>query len=305
MIPDFQSLMLPVLEHAVQGEIRISDLVSQLADDFSLSEEERSKTLPSSGQSVLYNRSQWAKTYLKQAGLLEPTKHAHFRISKRGREVLKNPPERIDIGFLEQFPEFQAFRNRGKKSQANESSPIDESTKAPPEASPEDVLTAAHQQIEEAFIADLIDRLLAGTPAFFEKAIVELLLAMGYGGSATGSGRTLGQSGDNGVDGVIDQDPLGVDQLYIQAKRYNPDNLVSSGAIRDFYGALSLKKAKKGIFVTTSGFTKSALDTAAQLDGRMVLIDGDRLGKLMVRYNVGCRDKYTLHIKDFDEDFFD
>lgn len=305
MIPDFQTLMLPVLQHAASNEIRISELVSQLADDFGLTDEERNQTLPSSGQSVLYNRSQWAKTYLKQAGLLEPTTRAHFMISERGIEVLKNPPQHINITFLEQFPEFRAFRDRGKKSLADKSSTVADPVKVAADATPEDVLTSAHQQIEESFISDLIDRLLAGTPAFFEKAIVELLLAMGYGGSATGSGRTLGQSGDNGVDGVIDQDPLGVDQLYIQAKRYNPDNLVSSGSIRDFYGALSLKKAKKGIFVTTSGFTKSALETAVQLDGRIVLIDGERLGKLMVRYNVGCRDKYTLHIKDFDEDFFE
>lgn len=302
MIPDFQSLMLPVLRHAASGEIRISELVPQLADDFGLSQEERSETLPSSGQTVLYNRSQWAKTYLKQAGLLEPTKRAYFKISERGLDVLKNPPARIDIPFLEQFEEFRQFRERNKKPKEPQTGIVAEPES---DASPEDILTSAHKQITDAFIAELIERLLAGTPAFFEKAIVELLLAMGYGGSATGAGRTLGQSGDNGVDGVIDQDPLGVDQLYIQAKRYAPDNLVSSGAIRDFYGALSLKRAKKGIFVTTSGFTRSALDTAAQLDGRIVLIDGDRLGRLMVRYNVGCRDKYTLHVKDFDEDFFD
>lgn len=302
MIPDFQSLMLPVLQHAAEGEIRISELVPQLADDFGLTPDERAQTLPSSGQTVLYNRSQWAKTYLKQAGLLEPTTRAYFKISARGHEVLANPPPRIDIPYLERFEEFRQFRERNKKPQAQ---PTESAVEPLNDASPEDVLTATHQQITDAFISELIERLLAGTPAFFEKAIVELLLAMGYGGSATGAGRTLGQSGDNGVDGVIDQDPLGVDQLYIQAKRYAPDNLVSSGAIRDFYGALSLKKAKKGIFVTTSGFTRGALETAAQLDGRIVLIDGERLGRLMVRYNVGCRDKYALHVKDFDEDFFD
>lgn len=297
--------MLPVLKHAATGEIRISELVHQLADDFDLSTDERSQTLPSSGQSVLYNRAQWAKTYLKQAGLLEPTKRAHFRISGRGRDVLTNPPQRIDIAFLEQFPEFRAFRDRSKKSQDDDSTTTATSAEPPSDASPEDVLTAAHQQIQEAFIAELIDRLLDGTPAFFEKAIVELLLAMGYGGSSKEAGRAIGQSGDNGVDGVIDQDPLGVDQIYIQAKRYSADNLVGASSIRDFFGALSLKKAQKGIFVTTSGFSKSAIETAAQLGGRIVLIDGKQLGRLMVRYDVGCRSKYTLHVKDFDEDFFD
>lgn len=305
MIPDFQTLMLPVLKHAAAGEIRISELVPQLADDFGLSAEERSQTLPSSGQSVLYNRAQWAKTYLKQAGLLEPTRRAHFRISQRGLDILKSPPARIDIGFLEQFSEFRAFRDRSKKADDGDTPIVVETTKVTADASPEDVLTAAHQQIEEAFIAELIDRLLDGTPGFFEKAIVELLLAMGYGGSSRDAGRAIGQSGDNGVDGVIDQDPLGVDQIYIQAKRYGADNIVGASSIRDFFGALSLKKAQKGIFVTTSSFSKSARETAAQLGGRIVLIDGKQLGRLMVRYNVGCRDKYTLHIKDFDEDFFD
>jgi len=297
--------MLPVLKHAANGEIRISELVPQLAEDFQLTQEERDQTLPSSGQSVLYNRAQWAKTYLKQAGLLQPTKRAHFQISERGLQILKAPPARIDIAFLEQFEEFRAFRDRSKKADDAGRPAVIEVAEVSLDSSPEDVLTSAHQQIEEAFIAELIDRLLVGTPAFFEKAIVELLLAMGYGGSSNDAGRAIGQSGDNGVDGVIDQDPLGVDQIYLQAKRYAADNIVGASAIRDFFGALSLKKAQKGIFVTTSSFSKSARETAAQLGGRIVLIDGKQLGRLMVRYNVGCRDKYTLHVKDFDEDFFD
>jgi len=297
--------MLPVLRHAATGEIRISELVPQLADDFGLTQDERDQTLPSSGQSVLYNRAQWAKTYLKQAGLLQPTKRAHFQISEQGLQILKSPPVRIDIPFLEQFAEFHAFRDRSKKADDIDASIVVEVAEVSPDSSPEDILTAVHQQIEEAFIAELIERLLVGTPAFFEKAIVELLLAMGYGGSSKDAGRAIGQSGDNGVDGVIDQDPLGVDQIYLQAKRYAADNIVGPSALRDFFGALSLKKAQKGIFVTTSSFSKSARETAAQLGGRIVLIDGKQLGRLMVRYNVGCRDKYALHVKDFDEDFVD
>lgn len=243
--------------------------------------------------------------------LLEAGRFACFikkgllQISERGRSILQNPPSRIDIAFLEQFPEFLAFRDRSKKVDETETLLVSEPTKAAIDASPEDVLTAVHQQIEIAFIAELIERLQIGTPAFFEKAIVELLLAMGYGGSSKEAGRAIGQSGDNGVDGVIDQDPLGVDQIYVQAKRYGADNIVGAASIRDFFGALSLKKAHKGIFVTTSSFSKSAHETAAQLGGRIVLIDGKQLGRLMVRYNVGCRDKYALHVKDFDEDFFD
>lgn len=298
--------MLPVLHLSGEGETSIGDATDHVSDLFDLSPDERDELLPSGKLPVIRSRVHWAKAYLKQAGLVEATKRGHVKATARGQEVLRNAPGQIDNAFLEQFSEFRDFRDRSKKVSGEPSAPsLISQTEQDAAASPEDILTSAHRQITDAFIAELIERLLAGTPAFFEKAIVELLLAMGYGGSATGAGRTLGQSGDNGVDGVIDQDPLGVDQLYIQAKRYASDNLVSSGAIRDFYGALSLKRAKKGIFVTTSGFTRSALETAAQLDGRIVLIDGDRLGQLMVRYNVGCRDKYTLNVKDFDEDFFD
>ncbi|PKP93998.1 MAG: restriction endonuclease [Alphaproteobacteria bacterium HGW-Alphaproteobacteria-14] len=294
--------MLPVLRLAAEGEASISSATEILSDQFSLTPIERDTLLPSGKLKVIRSRIHWAKAYLKQAGLVEPTKRGHFRITDRGRTVLQNPPTRIDIAFLDQFQEFREFKARGKQTEGHDAAP---QSQTDPSASPEDVLTGAYQQITDAFIAELIDRLLGGTPAFFEKAIVELLLAMGYGGSTEEAGRAIGKAGDDGVDGVIDQDPLGVDQIYIQAKRYNAGNTVGPAAIREFYGALSMKKAQKGIFVTTSGFTKSALDTASQIGGRIVLIDGQQLGRLMVRYNVGCRDKYTLHVKDFDEDFFD
>lgn len=302
MIPDYQTLMLPLLRLAAEGETRISEATERLAELFSLGEEERRRTIPSGGVTYISNRTQWARTYLRQAGLLEPTRRAHFRITERGRAVLQNPPARIDNAFLEQFEEFRQFRARSRKAEG-----MAALAPAPgnPAASPEDTLTAVHQQITDAFIAELIDRLIAGTPAFFEKAIVNVLLAMGYGGSSAEAGRAIGKAGDDGLDGVIDQDPLGVDQIYLQAKRYRSDNLVGPAAIREFYGALSMKKASKGIFVTTSGFTRSACETAGMIGGRIVLIDGQQLGALMVRYNVGCRDKYALHVKDFDEDFFD
>ncbi|MFC3100399.1 restriction endonuclease [Altererythrobacter lauratis] len=302
MIPDYQTLMLPVLRLAAEGEASINAATETVSDLFNLTEDERNELLPSGKLTTIRSRVHWAKAYLTQAGLVEPTKRGHFRITDRGRAVLQNAPERIDNAFLDQFEEFRRFKQRGKKSDGDITIP---QTQADASASPEDVLTAAYQQITDAFITELIDRLIAGSPAFFEKAIVELLLAMGYGGSSVDAGRAIGKAGDDGVDGVIDQDPLGVDQIYIQAKRYKPDNIVGPAAIREFFGALSMKKAQKGIFVTTSGFTKSALETATQIGGRIVLIDGHQLGRLMVRYNVGCRDKYALHVKDFDEDFFD
>lgn len=302
MIPDYQTLMLPVLRLAEAGETSIGSAVETLSDQFSLTPEERGELLPSGRQTVIGNRVHWAKAYLKQAGLVEPTKRGHFRITDRGRAVLQNPPERIDNAFLDQFEEFRQFRERRRK--AGEAGCI---AQIAPEssASPEDVLTTAYKQITDAFIDELIDRLIEASPAFFEKAIIELLLAMGYGGSSQDAGRAIGRSGDNGVDGVIDQDPLGVDQIFVQAKRYQRENLVGPAAIREFFGALSMRGAQKGIFVTTSGFTEAAHDTANQIGGRIVLIDGQQLGRLMVRYNIGCRDRYSLHIKDFDEDFFE
>ena len=170
---------------------------------------------------------------------------------------------------------------------------------------PDEALRRAHTAITSALAEDLLDRVRKSSPAFFERLIVALLLAMGYGGTSEDAGRALGQSGDAGVDGVIDQDPLGVDQIYVQAKRYGDGNNVGAGAIRDFYGALSLKKAQKGIFVTTSAFSSGAIETARGLGSRIVLIDGLQLAKLMTRYNVGCRDEDVLHIKKIDEDFFD
>lgn len=212
--------------------------------------------------------------------------------------------------YLDQFKEFQDFKAKVNEAdgttaatspaQASESFSAPASTETPDEA-----LRKAHSAITGALAADLLDRVRKATPAFFEKLIVELLLAMGYGGTSEEAGRALGQSGDDGVDGVIDQDPLGVDQIFVQAKRYAEGNNISAGAIRDFYGALSLKKAHKGIFVSTSAFSQPAIDTARGLGSRIVLIDGLQLSRLMIRYNVGCRDEEVLHLKKMDEDFFD
>ena len=232
--------------------------------------------------------------------MIEYTRRGHFRATERGKAVLLNPKVKINNRFLRTMPEFVAFQSRGK---VEAQTPIVEVALI--DATPEEALRDAYLRINDTIATDLLDRLRAGTPAFFERSIVQLLLAMGYGGSSEDAGRAIGQSGDDGVDGVIDQDPLGVDQIYIQAKRYAVGNSVGSPAIRDFYGSLSLKKAQKGIFVTTSSFSKSAVDTAHQIGARIVLIDSEQLGKLMVRHNVGCRDQEVLHINRIDDDFFE
>ncbi len=299
MIPDYQSLMRPVLEHAAKGEVRIGDLIETLIEELGLTDDEREEMLPSGRQPVFYNRVHWAKTYLKQAGLVRPTRRAHFVITERGQNALADPAATIDTAYLKQFEEFRAFQGRSSESVTSA-----ETDDAANDITPDEALRAAHNKINESVAADLLDRVRDVSPAFFESMIVSLLVAMGYGGSSEEAGRALGRSGDDGVDGVIDQDPLGVDQIYLQAKRYAEGNSVGAGAIRDFFGALSLKRATKGIFVTTSTFSASATDTARGLGNRIVLIDGSQLARLMLRYNIGCRDEDVLHIKKVDEDFF-
>jgi restriction system protein len=301
LIPDYQTLMLPVLKLAASGEVSISDAVESVSKEFALTTSELTEMLPSGRLSVIRSRVHWAKAYLKQAGLVEATKRGHFRITLNGQVLLGENPAKIDNNLLRRFPEFRSFLARGK-AEAGGGPTI---MAVPNEATPEEVLQDAYQQITRSVAQELIDRLRAGSPAFFERAIVTLLIEMGYGGSSEDAGRAIGQSGDDGVDGVIDQDPLGVDQIYVQAKRYAEGNAVGPAAIREFFGSLSLKKAQKGIFVSTSGFSKSAIDTARQIGARIVLIDADQLGRLMVRHNVGCRDQEVLHIKRVDEDFFE
>jgi restriction system protein len=251
------------------------------------------------------NRVHWAKTYLLKAGLVESTRRGYFRITTRGQAALTNATTVINNAFLDQFKEFQDFKAKVNESEAlpmNRGPLVAVSSSS---ETPDEALRRAHGVITRSLTADLLDRVRNSSPMFFEKLIVALLLAMGYGGTSEEAGRALGQSGDDGVDGVIDQDPLGVDQIFVQAKRYGEGNNIGAGAIRDFYGALSLKKAHKGIFVTTSTFSQPAMDTARGLGSRIVLIDGLQLSKLMLRYNVGCRDEDVLHLKKVDEDFFE
>jgi restriction system protein len=301
-VPDYQSLMLPVLRAAAAGERRIGAVVQSLAEELGLSEAARAALLASGRQTIFANRVHWAKTYLAKAGLVEATKRGHFRLTRRGVDVLAASPERIDNRFLSRFEEFRQFSDRSAQSTDDEVVP--EPADAA-EQTPDEIMRAAHRRIEAALAEDLLDRVRAAPPDFFERLIVNLLLAMGYGGSAADAGRALGRSGDDGVDGVIDQDALGLDRVYIQAKRYAAGNSVGPGAIRDFFGSLDRHKAAKGLFVTTSGFTSSARETAEYLSKRIVLIDGEQLTRLMIRHNVGCRIEEVLHVKKVDEDFFE
>jgi restriction system protein len=304
-IPDYQALMLPVLRAAKNGEVRISEVRARLADELNLTDEEKEKLLPSGKQGLFDNRVHWAKTYLGKAGLLEATKRAHFKITQRGLNILSlNPPE-IDNETLNQFEEFKQFRERAAETTGEEAKTIQPMASASQIETPDEIMRKAHKQIEAYLAQDLLERILLAPPAFFEHVIVSLLVRMGYGGSGSEAGRVLGKSGDDGVDGVIDQDALGLDRVYIQAKRYAVGNNIGSGAIRDFFGSLDRHKAAKGLFVTTSSFSSTARETAEFLSKRIVLIDGAQLTILMIRHNIGCRTEQTLHIKKIDEDFFE
>lgn len=300
MLPSYQDIMKPVLEAAKNEEVKLSNVVDLLAEQFNLSEDERTELLPSGRQAAFTNRVGWAKTYLAKAGLLDSTRRGHFVITALGKEAL-NSDEEINNQYLKRFDDFKVFT----KQKNGDSDKVEESTVSDSDATPDEVLRAAYKQINDVLASDILSRTRKVSPAFFEQLLIDLLLAMGYGGSDEGMAHTLGRSGDNGVDGVINQDPLGVDQVYIQAKRYAEGNNVGSSEIRDFFGALNLKKAQKGIFITTSDFTSSASQTAKDLGMRIVLINGKELANLMLRYNVGSRDEQVIYIKRIDEEFFE
>jgi restriction system protein len=299
-IPDFQSLMLPVLEESAAGEVRISDVVTVLGRKLALTEAELSELLPSGKQTTFANRVNWAKSYLGKAGLIRLTKRAYFEISERGRAVLASPPKTINIKFLESFPEFKVFRETTVENSETPQSGL----AALKELAPDEVMRSASNELQRSLSAEILARIIASPPDFFERLIVQLLIAMGYGGSAIEAGKALGKSGDGGVDGVIDQDALGLDRIYVQAKRY-ANSKISSSEIRDFFGSLDRFKANKGLFVTTSTFSQASKETAEMLSKRIVLIDGEFLTRLMIRFDIGCRVEEVIYIKKLDEDFFD
>lgn len=320
MIPNYQDCMRPFLEavkNAPDTEVKLRDIITTISDHFQLSEAERSEPLPSGKQPIIDNRVGWARTYLSKAGLIDSPRRAHFQITQRGLNALSDTSTKINTRYLKQFEEFVDFTNTSNTTEKNilpeQTDPNitrqditqEESTAQEDTATPDEILRNAYKTINDTLAQDILERTRNVTPAFFEQLLIDLLIAMGYGGTEEGTAHALGKSGDNGVDGVINQDPLGVDQIYIQAKRYKQGNNISSGEIRDFFGALNLKNAHKGIFITTSDFTASAVETAQRLSTRIVLINGNELAKLMLRYNIGSRNEQTLQIKKIDEEFFE
>lgn len=297
-IPDFQTLMLPLLRFCADGaEHGRHDALPVLAREFALSEVELAELLPSGRQGIFVNRLAWAKSYLKQAGLLVTTARGVFRITARGKSALEENPVRINMKFLERYPEYQAFRSlrRDRSAPEFESSAIQEVT-------PEELLESGYRQLRIALTNELLSQVRAASPAFFERLVVELLLRMGYGGTREDAGQVVGKSGDGGIDGIIKEDRLGLDVIYIQAKRWDGD--IGSSEIRNFIGALSVHKAEKGVFITTSGFNKNARETAARVNSKLVLIDGPTLAEFMIDFGLGVSPVNTYEIKRIDSDFF-
>ena len=299
-IPDFQTIMLPLLKLAQDGkEHSINEAVEMLSGLFNLPEEEKSKLLPSGQQPIFYNRVGWARTYLKKAKLLEDPRRGYFRITERGREVLQKELKSIDMRFLRQFPEYIEFRESVRETATTPE--IDESLD---ELTPEEALEEAYQKIRNDLVDELLGAVRNSAWGFFEKLVVELLVKMGYGGSRREAARAVGGSGDEGIDGIIDEDRLGLDTIYIQAKKWAEDNPVGRPEIQKFVGALQGQRAKKGIFITTSRFSEGARDYVRNIDTKVVLIDGKRLANLMIDYSVGVAPKTIYELKSLDSDYF-
>lgn len=296
-IPDYQKLMLPLLKLLANGqELHFSPLVNILSDEFNLSDEERKQLLPSGQMTTIKSRSGWARTYLKKAGLIEQPKRGYVKITARGLGVLEKNLAQIDNKFLEQYPEFIAFRDAGK-SEIEPQVPnlISDTT-------PEESIENAFFNLNSQLSSDLLEIIKSSTPSFFERLVVELLLAMGYGGSRIDAGRAIGQSGDGGIDGIIDEDKLGLDSIYIQAKRW--EGSVGRPEIQKFVGALQGNRAHKGVFITTSEFTKDAQEYVKNISNKVVLINGFTLTKLMIENDVGVSTVSTYKVKKIDSDYF-
>ena len=302
-IPDYQTLMLPLLQFAAMGETRVPDVADLIANQFGLTPDERDQLLPSGRQRILHNRAHWAKFYMSKAGLISSTRRGWFVASEAGRALLATKPNRIDVETLFAISSFVEFYRGGNAPGAE---PNNGSALVPTvaELTPEEQIDAALLTQQSTLRDDLLQRILQNSPGFFEGVILDLLVAMGYGGSRRNAAHQLGRAGDGGIDGVINEDALGLDRVYVQAKRYASATSVGRPEVQGFVGSLVGLSATKGVFVTTSVFSQQATEFVRHLAQRVILIDGHRLASLMIEHNVGVRTNRTIEFKRLDEDFF-
>lgn len=289
--------MLPLLRFAADGqEHSLREAIESLADHFHLSDDERKALLPSGRQATFDNRVGWARTYMKKAGLLKTPRRGYFTITDSGLRALKTNPDKINVKFLEQYPEFLDFRTKGKATHTDVTMPTEERT-------PREVMEDAYATIRTQLAGELLERIAQSSPQFFERLVVDLLVTMGYGGTRRDAGEAVGGSGDEGIDGIIKEDRLGLEVVYIQAKRW--ENTVHRPEIQKFVGALSGQNARKGVFMTTSNFSAGAVEYAKGLSVKVVLIDGETLASLMIDHGVGVTPEASYEIKRVDSDYFD
>jgi restriction system protein len=298
-IPDFQSILMPLLKACADGhEHNNQELRHILSEQFGLTEVELAIKLPSGKQGVFDNRVAWAKAHLKQAGLIEITQRGIYRITARGLDVLGENPQTLNIKYLKQFSEYVAFLSGGQNDKPKLTEPV-----SPLSETPDELIAGGYKQLREALATELLERIKTVSPSRFEELVVELLLKMGYGGTQEDAGQVVGKSGDGGIDGIINEDRLGLDVIYIQAKRWEAD--VGRPEIQKFVGALAGNKANKGVFITSSSFTKEARSYANQVNHKVVLIDGVMLAELMMDYDLGVSTKDVFTVKRLDSDYFD
>lgn len=301
-IPDFQAIMLPLLSLVSNGEeYRFRDLVEPISNHFGLSDEEKAESIPSGPQPKITNRVGWAATHLSKAGLTERPRHGYLKITERGLSLLEEGPDRIDLKLLDRYPEHLSFRS-GKKDR----------TSSPPQGHPEpveetrtpsEIMGDAYRDVRSGLAEEILQQVKSCSPGFFERLVVDLLVSMGYGGTRADAGEVIGRSGDGGIDGTIKEDRLGLDVIYVQAKRW--ENTVGRPDIQQFAGALQGQKARKGVFITTSGFSKAALDYARDIESSLVLVDGEELAGLMIDHDIGVTVETSFEIKRMDSDYFE
>ncbi len=302
MIPSYEEIMLPLLRLlSDKNEHSLQEADDKLSEHFNLTESERGELLPSGQQPVFRNRLGWARTYMKKAGLLTTPSRAKFVITERGLSLLNENPKEISAQYLTRYQEFVDFKSIKKTKDNGEE--LDGNEFIPTDKTPEEALEYAYQKLRFELAKEVIDVVKNCSPGFFEKLVVDLVVRMGYGGSRKDAGEALGKSGDGGIDGIVKEDKLGLDTIYLQAKRW--ENSVPVKEIRDFTGALASKKAKKGIFITTSSFPQSVYDFVNQVEYKIVLINGEQLANLMIEYNVGLSSVNEYQVKKIDFDYFE
>jgi restriction system protein len=297
-IPDFQTVMLPLMQFANDDqEHSLRETIEHLASHFQLTKEERKVLLPSGRQATFDNRIGWARTHLSKAGLLDSTRRGYFCITDKGKKVLSRNPPQINVSFLKQYPEYLEFVKPAVPDNETAVSTDNESTQ-----SPEEAIESAYQRVRQELAHELLETIKDCSPAFFERLVIDLLVEMGYGGTRKDAGEAIGGSGDGGIDGIIKEDRLGLDIVFIQAKRW--DNVVTRPEIQKFAGALQGQRARKGIFITTSFFSNGAKQYVAMIDSKIVLIDGNMLAQLMIDYHIGVTTFAAYEMKRIDSDYF-